>query len=103
VAIKSSSLTRVHRERLIAQGFLQEVMKGWYIPTHPDSVAGDTSAWFANFWGFCGDYLTDRFGDQWCLSPEQSLLLHVGNRTVPQQLAVRSPKARNKVTPLMFD
>ena len=31
VAIKSKDLSRVHRQRLIKNGFLQEVMKGWYI------------------------------------------------------------------------
>lgn len=40
VAIKSSDLARTHRERLIKNGFLQEVMKGWYIPTRPDDKVG---------------------------------------------------------------
>jgi hypothetical protein len=47
--------------------------------------------------------LKKRFGTNWSLSPEQSLLLHVGNMTVPRQLLVRSPKARNKVTTLPHD
>ncbi|MFC1532208.1 Fic family protein [Thermodesulfobacteriota bacterium] len=40
---------------------------------------------------------------EWSLSPEQSLLLHVGNMTVPRQLLVRSPKARNKITTLPYN
>src|SRR5262249_36867230 len=36
----------------------------------------------------------------WSLSPEQSLSIHVGNATVPRQLAVRSPKGTNSVTKL---
>ena len=36
VAIRSTDLSRTHRERLSKHGFLQEVMKGWYIPAHPD-------------------------------------------------------------------
>lgn len=98
VAIRSSSLTRTHRERLLKNGFLQEVMKGWYIPVRPDENAGESTAWYAAFWSFCAAYLEKRFGKNWCLSPEQSLCLHAGNRTVPRQLLVRSPKARNKVT-----
>jgi len=39
----------------------------------------------------------------WSLSPKQSLLLHTGNWSVPGQLLVRSPKARNKVTTLAYD
>ncbi|MDX9786153.1 MAG: Fic family protein [Desulfobacterales bacterium] len=100
VAIRSRDITRTHRERLIKNGFLQEVMKGWYIPVHPDEVGGDSTAWYASYWRFCAGYLKERFGKNWGLSPEQSLLLHVGNMTVPRQLLVRSPKARNKITSL---
>lgn len=99
-AIRSADLTRTQRERLVANGFLTEVMKGWYIPSRPGSSAGDSTAWYASFWGFCKAYLHHRFGDDWCMSPEQSLSLHAGNRTVPTQLLIRSPKARNKVTAL---
>ncbi|RLA39930.1 MAG: hypothetical protein DRR06_18285 [Gammaproteobacteria bacterium] len=40
VAIRSRQLTRTNRERLTKNGFLQEVMKGWYIPSRPDEAAG---------------------------------------------------------------
>lgn len=103
VAIRSAQLSRTHRERLVKAGFLQEVMKGWYIPSRPDDPKGESTAWYASFWDFCGDYLKARFGNQWSLSPEQSLLIHSGNRSVPTQLLVRSPKARNKVTELIHD
>jgi hypothetical protein len=101
IAIRSSELTRTHRQRLIRNGFLQEVMKGWYTPTRPDEPAGETTAWYASYWGFCAAYLNDRFGDDWSLSPEQSLMVHTGTRTVPVQLVVRSSKARNQVTKLL--
>ncbi|MDY6791933.1 MAG: Fic family protein [Thermodesulfobacteriota bacterium] len=100
VAVRSGDLTRTHRERLVKNGFLKEVMKGWYIPARPDEAAGESTAWYASFWDFCAAYLQKRFGKKWSLSPEQSLLLHVGNMTVPRQLLVRSPKARNKITRL---
>ena len=99
-AIRARDLSRTHRERLLANGFLQEVIKGWYILSRPDEVKGESTAWYASFWRFCGAYLEERFGTEWCLSPEQSLCLHAGNRTVPRQLMVRSPRARNKVTKL---
>ena len=103
VAVRSGDLTRTHRERLIKNGFLQEVMKGWYIPARPDEAAGESTAWYASFWAFCAVYLQERFGTNWSLSPEQSLLLHVGNMTIPRQLLVRAPKARNKITRLPHD
>jgi len=87
---------------LLENGFLQVVMKGWYVATRPDEQAGESTAWFAAFWDFCAAYLEDRFGTGWCLSPEQSLLLHTGNRTVPEQLLVRSPEAKNNVTTLLY-
>lgn len=100
VAIRAKDMTRTHRERLLANGFLQEVIKGWYIPSRPDEVRGESTAWYASFWRFCAVYLEARFRKNWCLSPEQSLSLHGGNWTVPRQLVVRSPRARNKVTKL---
>ena len=97
-AIRSADLTRVHRERLLKHGFLQEIMKGWYIPARPDDTAGESTAWYASYWGFCASYLTSRFKDDWCLSPEQSLQIHTGNMQVPKQLLVRSQKAGKDIT-----
>ena len=99
-AIRARNLPRTHRERLLSSGFLQQVIKGWYIPSRPDEARGESTAWYASSWRFCAAYLEERFGAEWCLSPEQSLSLHAGNRTVPRQLLVRSPGARNKVTKL---
>jgi len=83
--------------------FLLEVMKGWYIPTRPDEPAGETTTWYTSYWPFCAAYLNNRFGKDWSLSPEQSLMLHAGNRTVTAQLIVRSSKARNQITRLPHD
>ena len=102
VAIRAADLKRVHRERLLKNGFLQEVMKGWYIAARPDDAAGESTAWYASFWAFCAAYLRKRFGSDWCLSPEQSLSLHAGNHAVPPQLLVRSPKGGNKATALPY-
>src|SRR6266581_2247786 len=102
-AIRAKDLSRTHRERLVANGFLQEVIKGWYVPSRPDEVKGESTAWYASFWRFCAAYLKERFATRWCLSPAQSLSLHAGNWTVPRQLVVRSPGAGNKVTKLPYD
>ena len=71
VAVRSGDLTRTHRERLLKNGFLQEVMKGWYISARPDEASGESTAWYASFWAFCAVYLQRRFGTNWSLSPEQ--------------------------------
>lgn len=101
-AIRTTDLTRTHRERLLANGFIREVMKGWYIPSRPDEPDGASTSWYASFWTFCAAYLRERFGDDWCLSPEQSISLHTGDWTVPEQLLVRSPRGGNKPTGLLY-
>ena len=63
-AIRSRDLTRTHRERLLVNGFLQEVMKGWYIPSRPDEVKGESTAWYASFWRFSAVYLEERFSSE---------------------------------------
>jgi hypothetical protein len=102
IAIRTSDLTRTHRQRLLATGFIREVMKGWYVPSRPDEQEGESTSWYASFWAFCTAYLSERFGDDWCLSPEQSISLHTGDWTVPKQLLVRSPKGGNKPTELLY-
>ncbi len=98
VAIRSKDLSRTVRELLLKHGFLQPVIKGWYLPAHPDAGPGESTAWHTSFWDFCRDYLTERFGSEWALTPEQSLVLHAGNTTVPSQLLVRARGANNQVT-----
>lgn len=103
VAIRASDLTRVHRERLLRNGFIREVMKGWYIPARPDGAAGESTDWYASFWPFCAAYLTERFADDWCLGAEHSIALHTGNWNVPRQLLVRATRGGNKPTGLLHD
>src|SRR5207249_5536235 len=99
---RSDDLSRVHRERLVENGFLQEVMKGWLISSTPSARAGDSTPWYASFWEFCARYCGERFGDQWYLSPEQSLLLHAENTVIPAQVIVYGPKGTNNKVTLLF-
>jgi fido (protein-threonine AMPylation protein) len=99
---RSKELSRVHRERLVENGFLQEVMKGWLISSGPSARAGDSTPWYASFWEFCARYCDERFGDQWHLSPEQSLWLHGEKTAIPEQVVVCSPKGTNHTIKLLF-
>ena len=101
-AIKASDLTRGHRERLIKNGFIREVIKGWYIAVPHDKQKGDSTFWYSSFLGFCSRYLEDRYGDDYCVSAEQSLMLHAENNSVPTQLIIRSSKGNNSPTSLLF-
>jgi hypothetical protein len=99
---KSSDLTRTHRERLLKNGFLQEVLKGWLISSSPSVREGDSTPWYASFWEFCSRYCDDRFGDQWHLSPEQSVLLHAETTVIPTHVIVYSPRGANNKIDLLF-
>lgn len=101
--ISPGSISRSHKDRLVKNGFLQKVIRGWYISIKPGEAPGSTSSWYPTFWYFISVYFNERFKDQWCLSPEQSIALHSGNYTVPTQLLVRSPKASNNNTKLLHN
>jgi hypothetical protein len=99
---RSNELSRIHRERLVGNGFLQEVLRGWLISAGPGARAGDSTPWYASFWEFCARYCNERFGDQWRLSAEQSLYLHGEKTVIPDQLVVNSPKGSNNSVSLPF-
>jgi hypothetical protein len=100
--LQSQELSRTDRERLLKNGFVQEVMKGWLISSHPGARAGDSTPWYASFWEFCARYCVERFGDKWHLSPEQSLLLHAENTVIPAQVIINSPRGANNKVALPF-
>jgi fido (protein-threonine AMPylation protein) len=99
---RSDDLSRVHRERLVENGFLQEVMKGWLISASPGARAGDSTPWYASFWEFCALYSAERFGDKWHLSAEGSLWLHGEKTVIPEQIVVCSPKGSNHLINLLY-
>ncbi len=86
--IHSSMIARSDRQLLISTGWLQEIIRGWYMLVRPDVATGDSAAWYANFWDFVEAYLRYRFNDDYCLSAEASLDLHIENPAIPKQLIV---------------
>ena len=102
LVVNSGELTRTHQERLVANGFLQEIMKGWYVISRPED-RGDTSSFYVSYWDFIYKYLYSRFGENWSLSAEQSLFFHSGNKTIPDQLIVRSPLGGNNKQNLIYE
>jgi len=102
MVIKTSEISRVHKDRLVKNGFIKEIVKGWYISVPSHEQQGDSTSWYASYWHFCSRYLSARYGDAYCVSPEQSLQLHSGNWTVPHQLIVRSFRGTNSLTPLPY-
>jgi fido (protein-threonine AMPylation protein) len=99
---RSSEFSRVHRERLLDAGFIQQVLRGWLISSSPGTAPGESTPWFASFWEFCARYCEERFSKEWHLSPEQSLLIHAENTVIPPQVIIYSPKGANNTTALLF-
>lgn len=95
-ALQGADLPRMDRQRLQRAGFIQEVVRGWYLPSRPDELAGSTAAWFAGMREFIAGYCDQRFGSLWHLSPDQSLMLRSGERTLPRQLQVWAEAATNQ-------
>jgi hypothetical protein len=103
VAIRASDLSKTHRERLVQNKFITEVIKGWYISTPDHLPYGESTAWFTSFWAFCARYLHERFGNDYSISAEQSLLLHAGSTVIPIQLIIKAPKGNNTITNLLHE
>jgi fido (protein-threonine AMPylation protein) len=99
---QSEEISRIHRERLLKNGFLQGVMNGWLISSSPEAREGDGTPWYASFWEFCARYCNQRFKDEWHLSPDQSLLLYAENSVIPSQVIVYSAKGMNNQVSLLF-
>ena len=99
---RTTELTRVHRERLLANGFLQRAVNGWLISASPAAAPGDSTPWYSAFWEFCARYCERRFGRRWWLSAEQSLLWHGGNTSIPGQVVVHAPQGGNNRVELPF-
>jgi hypothetical protein len=100
--LRSQELSRVHRERLLHAGFLQQVVRGWLISSSPGTARGESTPWFASFWEFCARYCEERFSKDWHLSPEQSLLIFAENTMIPPRVIIYSPNGANNTTALLF-
>ncbi|NYT76976.1 Fic family protein [Alcaligenaceae bacterium] len=99
----ASDFSRRDLERLTGAGFLSHVIRGWYVAANPADRPGDSTPWYAHQMGFIRDYANHRFGDEWSLSPEDSLLAHSGHSAVRKQVIVHSTKGTNNVINLPFD
>lgn len=92
-------LGETHTKRLLQNGYLEQIIKGWYMPSMP-GLAGDTTTWYASYWSFIAAYCHNRFDNDWCLTPEESLDYYAGETVVPTQLIIRAPKASNNIIAL---
>ena len=101
--LKSSDLSRTHRDRLKKNGFLRDIILGWLVVTRPQDKPQESTFWYTSFWDFCRRYCQERFGADWCFSSEQSLLLHAESTQIPRQVIIWSSKGSENNTALPFE
>ena len=97
---RSDEIGLEHLTTLLDAGYVQRVMKGWYHLSKPGVAAGDTTPWAMHYWEFISKYCNRRFGDDWTLGAEASLVVHAQSQTTQKQIVVVSPGANNNNTQL---
>lgn len=98
--VQSAQILRKDRELLLRQQWLQEIMQGWYMLVQPSVITGDSTAWYINYWDFVRNYLNHHYDDDYCLSAESSLDLHLAKSTIPNQVVVMSKQGGGKTVRL---
>ena len=61
-AIQSNQLGRATREVLLKSGYIEPVIKGWYLASRPDEPKGSSTVWYAHM----REFIT---GTKWQLEP----------------------------------
>jgi Fic family protein len=98
--IKTAQLSRLDRERLIKADCLQKIVRGWYLFCAPGTDSGESTPWYPSFWDFVRLYLAERFGTNYCLSPEASINLYLGKNYLSPQIVVITKAGGNAVLKL---
>ncbi len=99
--VRAGDLPDTDRSRLVNAGWLAPIVRGWYLSSLPDLKDGETTTWHANWKEFVARYARKRFGDQWHLSPEISLLVQTAMPVVSRQVIIYTRVGHNNVTPLL--
>ena len=89
---KSSDFSGKNLTYLKKAGYIKPIIRGWYYQSHPLDMDGDSTSWYAGYWEFISKYLDDRFGNDYTLNPENSLLLHTKHSTIPKQIVAITQK-----------
>lgn len=101
--VHSEDLARTDLKRLETEGWLKRIIRGWYFLKQPAMTRnGDSTAWYSSFWDFICVYLRYRFENEYCLSANASIDLHIGRTTIPNQMLVMAKKGGSSVIELLF-
>ncbi|MFA6177194.1 MAG: Fic family protein [Phycisphaerae bacterium] len=98
--VRTSDLRRATLTVLRKEGWLSDVVKGYCILSDLAAQMNQGTLWQDAYWNFLSVYLGDRFGGDYCLSPENSLDLLTGSNVVPQHAIIYSIKGGQGTTEL---
>ncbi|MDP1613799.1 MAG: Fic family protein [Sulfuritalea sp.] len=100
--VRGKQIKNTTRVLLLERGYLREILKGWYFVSDPLAAPGDTTPFFANYWEYLASYLSERFGSDYCLTAEHSLLRQAHHNVVPKQLNVMLAVKQSQIQELAF-
>lgn len=100
--VRGSQLRNATRVLLLEKGYLREILKGWYFVSDPSAASGDTTPFYANYWEYLGSYLSERFGNAYCLTAEHSLLRQAQHNVIPKQVNVMLAINQSQIQELAF-
>nr|MBL8455330.1 Fic family protein [Zoogloeaceae bacterium] len=101
--IRGPEIRAATRRLLQERGYLREILKGWYFVADPSSAEGDTTPFYVNFWEYLARYLDERFGSDYVLTPEHSLLRHARYTAIPKSVNVTVPSSLTQHVKLPYD
>ncbi len=96
--VNSSNLKPTTRTFLVSEGYLKQIVRGWYLFDADVSVgkAGESALWYQSIWQFIGQYLKESYGNDYWLNPEASIDIHTANNSLPKQLVVFTREGATK-------
>lgn len=100
--VRGRQLANANRRLLLEQGYLREILKGWYFVSDPTADEGDSTPFYANFWEYLARYLGERFAADYCLSAEHSLLRHAQHNVIPSTVNVLLAAKQSQLQELAF-
>ena len=100
--VRGKQIKNSTRLLLLERGYLREILKGWYFVSDPLAEPRDTTPFYANYWEYLASYLTERFGTDYCLTAEHSLLRHAQHNVVPKQVNVMLAVNQSQAQELAF-
>ena len=74
-----------HTRTLLKHHYIYEITDGWYF----EGSGVNPTGWYKAYWHFIAQFLDDKFGKDWCLTSDESLLFLAAEGVIPKHLIIR--------------